>query len=151
MTERDRARQRDQHRSIVERIESIAAWRMEREQQDMYGLGPEVAARSRRSAEGLLELAGYVRDLDPADGRLVRLGALAFYHEQFDPGATMLHELGRFRFHDASATIPGFVDRMVELAALDASERDEFGGPQVPGDNPWRPGWLNPDEEEDNW
>jgi len=144
-------RERERRQSIVERIESIAAWRTEREQQDMVGLGPEVAARSRRSAEGLLELAGYVRDLDPADGRLVRLGSLAFYHNRFDPGATMLHELGRFRFHDASATMSGFVDRMVELAALDASERDALGGPQVPGDNPWTPGWLNPDEEEDNW
>lgn len=143
--------ERDRQRSIVERIESIAKWRKEREQLDMYGLGPEVAARSHRSADGLLELASYIRALDPNDGRLVRLGHLAFAHEQFDPGATMLHELGRFRFHDASATIPGFVDRMIELAALDASERDELGGPQVPGDNPWTPGWLNPDEEEDNW
>lgn len=151
MTERERTRQQDQQRSIVERVESIAAWRTEREQQDMYGLGPEVAARSRRSADGLLELATYIGALAPNDGRLVRLGHLAFSHERFDPGATMLHELGRFRFHDASVTIPGFVDRMVELAALDASERDELGGPQVPGDNPWRPGWLNSDEEEDNW
>ncbi len=147
MTERER----QQKRAIVERIESIAEWRTEREQQDMYGLGPEVAARSRRSADGLHELAAYIDALAPNDGRLVRLGHLAFSHERFDPGATMLHELGRFRFHDASATVPSFVDRMVELAALDASERDELGGPQVPGDNPWRPGWLNPDEEEDNW
>jgi len=144
-------RDRDRQRSMVERIESIAVWRRGREQQDMYGLGPEVAARSHRSADGLLELAAFIRNLDPNDGRLVRLGHLAFHHEHFDPGATMLHELGRFRFHDESATIPGFVERMVELAALDASERDEPGGPQVPGDNPWTPGWLNLDEEEDNW
>ena len=45
----------------------------------------------------------------------------------------------------------GFVDRMVELAVLDHSERDEIGGRQVPGDNPWRPGWLPPDEAEDEW
>ena len=140
----------DVRQSISERIVSIAEWRREREQQDMYGLGPEVAVRSRRSAEGLLELARHVLALPPDDARLTRLTVLAFYGEHFDPGATMLHELGRFRFHDPDVTIEGFVDRLVELAELDHSERDHLGGRQVPGDNPWRPGWL-PDEEEDNW
>lgn len=141
----------DVRRSIAERVEAIAAWRREREQQDMYGLGPEVAARSHRSAEGLDQLAAYVGSLDASDERLVTIARLAFHGERFDPGATMLHELGRFRFHDPEATVAGFLTRMAELAELDASERDQFGGPQVPGDNPWRPGWLPPDEEEDNW
>lgn len=141
----------DVRRSIAERVEAIAAWRREREQQDMYGLGPHVAARSRRSAEGLDELAAFVQTLDESDGRLETIARLAFYGDQFDPGATMLHELGRFRFHDPDATVDGFLTRMAQLAELDASERDQFGGPQVPGDNPWRPGWLPPDEEEDNW
>ena len=141
----------DVRRSISERILSISEWRREREQQDMYGLGPEVAARSRRSAEGLRELAGYVLSLPADDSRLIRLTLLAFYGEQFDPGATMLHELGRFRFHDPDVSLSAFVDRMVELAELDHSERDHLGGIQVPGDNPWRPGWLSPDEEEDEW
>jgi len=140
----------DVRRSISERILAIADWRREREQQDLYGYGPEVALRSRRSAEGLAELAGHVRSLPADDPRLARLAVLAFYGEHFDPGATMLHELGRFRFHDPDVRIDGFVDRMVELAELDHSERDHLGGPQVPGDNPWRPGWL-PDEEEDEW
>lgn len=138
-------------RSIAERVEAIAEWRRERGRQDMYGLGPDVAVRSRRSAAGLDELAAHVRALDESDERLATIGRLAFYGDQFDPGATMLHELGRFRFHDSEATVDGFVTRMAELAELDASERDQFGGPQVPGDNPWRPGWLPPDEEEDNW
>lgn len=141
----------DVRRSIAERVEAIAAWRRERERQDMYGLGPEVAARSRRSAEGLDELAAHVGLMHESDERLATLARLAFSGDQFDPGATMLHELGRFRFHDPAVTVDGFVTRMVELAELDASERDQFGGPQVPGDNPWRPGWLSPDEEEDNW
>lgn len=140
----------DVRQSISERIVSIAGWRREREQQDMYGLGPEVAARSRRSAEGLLELARYVLTLPSDDERLTRLTVLAFYGEQFDPGATMLHEFGRFRFHDPDVTVEGFVDRMVELAELDHGERDHLGGRQAPGDNPWRPGWL-PDEAEDEW
>lgn len=137
--------------SIAARVEAIAAWRREREQRDLYGLGPDVAARNRRTANGLEELAAYIRSLDESDERLATISRLAFSGDRFDPGATMLHELGRFRFHDSTATIDGFVTRMTELAELDASERDQFGGPQVPGDNPWRPGWLPPDEEEDNW
>ncbi len=140
----------DVRRSISERILAIADWRREREQQDLYGHGPEVALRSRRSAEGLRELALYLLSLPPDDPRLVRLTVLAFYGNQFDPGATMLHELGRFRFHDPDVRVEGFVDRMVQLAELDHGERDHLGGPQVPGDNPWRPGWL-PDEQEDEW
>lgn len=141
----------DVRRSISERIIGIAQWRREREQQDLVGLGPEVSARSRRSAEGLMELAGLVASLPPDDPRLARIAVLAFYGDQFDPGATMLHELGRFRFHDPDVSLEGMIDRMVELAELDHSERDHLGGPQVPGDNPWRPGWLPPDEEEDEW
>jgi len=140
----------DVRRSISERIMSIAEWRRERERQDLYGHGPDVAVRSRRSADGLIELAGHVLTLPADDARLVRLTVVSFYGQQFDPGATMLHELGRFRFHDPDVSVDGFVDRLVELAELDHSERDHLGGLQVPGDNPWRPGWL-PDEEEDEW
>lgn len=141
----------DVRRAMSERIASIAEWRLQREQQDMLGLGPSVAVRSRRSARGLQELAETILSLPADDERLTRIAVLAFYGEQFDPGATMLHELGRFRFHDPDVSIEGFVDRMVELAELDHGERDHLGGPQVPGDDPWRPGWLSPDEEEDEW
>ncbi len=141
----------DVRRAISERILGIADWRVQREQQDMLGLGPAVAARSRRSAEGLRELAGAIATLPPDDPRLAKVAVLAFYGDQFDPGATMLHELGRFRFHDPDVSVDGFIDRMVELAELDHSERDHLGGRQAPGDNPWRPGWLPPDEEEDEW
>lgn len=141
----------DVRRAISERILSIADWRRQREQQDLMGLGPSVSQRSRRSAEGLDELAGAFATLPPDDERLVRLTLLAFHGEQFDPGATMLHELGRFRFHDGDTSISSMIDRMVELAELDFRERDHLGGPQVPGDDPWRPGWLPPDEEEDEW
>ncbi len=140
----------DVRRSVSERILSIAEWRRERERQDLYGHGPDVAVRSRRSADGLIDLAAHVLALPADDARLTRLTVLSFYGEQFDPGATMLHELGRFRFHDPDVSVDGFIDRLVELAELDHSERDHLGGVQVPGDNPWRPGWL-PDEEEDEW
>jgi hypothetical protein len=137
--------------AISERILAIAAWRRQRAQQDLLGLGPQVARRSERSAQGLEELAGAFTLLPADDSRLSRISVLAFAGEYFDPGATMLHELGRFRFHEPEATVPGMIDRMVELAALDHAERDHLGGPQVPGDNPWRPGWLPPDEVEDEW
>jgi hypothetical protein len=139
----------DARRIISERILSIAAWRRQRSQQDLLGFGPQVAQRSERSAAGLEELAGAVATLSPDDPRLARITVLTFSGDYFDPGATMLHELGRFRFHDPIASLDGMIDRMVELAELDHSERDHLGGIQVPGDNPWRPGWLPPDDEDD--
>lgn len=137
--------------AIRERLEAIAAWRREREQQDLLGLGPDVAVRSRRSADGLRELAIYIDTLPENDWRIARITEYAFSGHTFDPGATMLHELGRFRFHDPDVSLDGFVNRLVALAELDFHERDHLGGPQAPGDNPWRPGWLPPDEAEDEW
>jgi hypothetical protein len=139
--------------AIAERITLIAEWRLEREQQDMLGLGPEAAARSRRSAKGLRELADHVRSLADEDSRMAQLRTLAFHGERFDPGATLLNELGRFRFHDETATVEGFVDFMVELAEQDASEQGRFGGPQVQGDDPWRPDWVMDlrDIDEEEW
>jgi len=140
--------------AIAARIVSIAEWRREREQQDMLGLGPEAAARSRRSADGLLELADHVRSLADDDARLAQLQQLAFSGGQFDPGATLLNELGRFRFHDEAATVEGFVDFMVELAEQDANEMGRWGGPQVAGDEPWRSTWtvdLRDIDDEEEW
>jgi hypothetical protein len=138
--------------AIAERIEAIADWRREREFQDMIGLGPGAAARSRRSAVGLGELATWIRQLGEEDGRVVRLRKLAFRGEGFDPGATLLNELGRFRFHDPEVELDAFVDRMVEFAEQDTNEMGEYGGPQVTGDNPWRANWaVSVDPDEDDW
>ncbi|MGC4107719.1 MAG: hypothetical protein QM753_15465 [Thermomicrobiales bacterium] len=141
--------------AIVERIEAIAAWRREREFQDMMGLGPEAAARSRRSADGLDALAVYVAALPDDDARLERLRKAAFRGETFDPGATLLNELGRFRFHDADAPVDTFLDRMAEWAEQDEREMGEWGGPQIAGDNPWRANWtvqvdVTSDDEDDD-
>jgi hypothetical protein len=138
--------------AIAERIEAIADWRREREFQDMIGLGPGAAARSRRSAVGLSELAAWIRQLGDDDARIVRLRKLAFRGEEFDPGATLLNELGRFRFHDPEVELDAFVDRMVEFAEQDTSEMGQYGGPQVAGDNPWRANWVvNVDPDEEDW
>jgi hypothetical protein len=136
--------------SIARRIDAIAEWRAEREFQDMMGLGPEAARRSRRSAEGLRELANYIAGLPDDDERLVRLRKLAFAGGEFDPGPTLLNELGRFRFHEAEQQVAPFVDMMVAWAEQDASEIAMFGGPQVPGDNPFIIRVIV-DDDDDDW
>lgn len=142
-------------RAIVERIEAIAVWRDERELQDMIGLGPEAAVRSRRSAQGLRELAAYFGTMPDDDERVAALMRLAFSGEYFDPGASLLNELGRFRFHDPEQPVEQFVDYMVKLAEQDREEMGQWGGPQLPGDNPWSANWgvraQDPDEIEEDW
>ena len=135
--------------AIARRIDAIAEWRTEREHQDMMGLGPEAANRSRRSAEGLRELADHIGGLPDDDANIVALRNLAFSGGEFDPGPTMLNELGRFRFHEPTQPVESFVGKMVEYAEQDASENALFGGPQVPGDNPWIIRII--DDDDDDW
>lgn len=123
--------------AIAQRIDAIAQWRTEREHQDMMGLGADAANRSRRSAQGLRELANHVAGLPDDDANIIALRKLAFLGGEFDPGPIMLNELGRFRFHEAEQTVESFVSKMVEYAEQDASEHALFGGPQVPGDHPF--------------
>ena len=141
--------------AIADRIESIARWRKERAGQDMLGLGPEAAQRSNRSAAGLRELADFVRILPDDDPAIAALMRLAFSGSAFDPGASLLNELGRFRFHDPDTTTAQFLQFMVTLAERDAEEQGRWAGPQIPGDDPWGPTWIVdlriPDEDEDDW
>ena len=138
--------------AIQERIIAIAEWRRERELQDMLGLGPEQAIRSRRSAEGLEQLAAFVATLPVDDPRIADLERLAFSGEAFVPGATLLEELGRFRFHDADQEIVSFLTNMVGYAQRDEEEMGLWGGMQVPGDNPWGANWVvSIEDEEDDW
>lgn len=141
--------------AIADRILGIAEWRKERAHQDMLGLGPEAAQRSNRSAAGLRELADFVRSLPDDDARVADLKRLAFSGMVFDPGALLLNELGRFRFHDPETTTSQFLAFMVSLAEQDAEEQGRWGAPQVPGDEPWRASWTidlrDPDEIEEDW
>lgn len=121
--------------AIGERLTSIAAWRRER---FWLGTMADQDPRNLRSATGIDELATYIQSLPTDDPRLAELRRLTFSGDQFDPGAALLTELGRFRFHDPNVTLDGFVTHMVDLARFDANERGQFGGPQVPGDEPWR-------------
>lgn len=139
-------------RAIEERIRIIAEWRREREMQDMLGLGPEAADRSRRSAIGLLELADAVNALADDDERIAQLERHAFSGEAFVPGATVLEELGRFRFHDPEQEIDTFITSLVSFAQRDEEEMGLWGGQQVAGDNPWGANWIVAiDDEEDDW
>ncbi len=139
-------------RALVERIRAIADWRRERELQDMLGLGSEAAQRSRHSADGLLELADAVDSLPEDDARIVALERLAFSGGTFTPGATLLAELGRFRFHEPEQEIDAFISNMVAFAERDEEEMGRWGGPQIAGDNPWGADWvISWEEEEENW
>lgn len=139
-------------RAIEERIRAIAEWRREREMQDMLGLGPEAAQRSRRSAEGLIELADAIASLPDDDSRIDDIERLAFSGEMFTPGATLLEELGRFRFHDEEQEIDAFISHMAIFAQRDLDEMGLWGGPQLPGDNPWGADWVvSWEDEEDDW
>ena len=139
-------------RAIEERIRAIAEWRRERELQDMLGLGPEAAQRSRRSADGLVALADSIAALSEDDDRIAEIERIAFSGEMFVPGATLLEELGRFRFHDPDQEIDAFISHMVGFAQRDLDEMGLWGGPQVSGDNPWGADWIVTwEDEEDDW
>lgn len=139
-------------RVIEERIRAIADWRREREMQDMLGLGPEASMRSRRSAAGLDELAVTISRLPDDDERIASLERHAFSGDAFVPGATLLEELGRFRFHEADQEVESFLTLMVEFAKRDEEEMGLWGGMQVAGDNPWGANWVvSLEDEEDDW
>jgi hypothetical protein len=116
---------------MAEYLRSVATWRRQRYQDDLRD------ARNLRSATALDELAAHVLALPPEDARLQRLHGLAVQGEAFVPGQQTAYEIGRFRFFSDEAGLDAFVDRIVELAAADRGEQGRFGGPQVPGDNPW--------------
>lgn len=118
--------------ALVAWLGGIADWRRQRARE--Y----DRDARNLRTAAGLDELAAYIRSLPADEPRLARLARLGLRGEAFAPGQQLHYETGRFRFHHPEATIDGFLTTMVELAEADMRERGEFGGPQVPGDEPWR-------------
>ncbi|MGH2560584.1 MAG: hypothetical protein ACRDJH_16090 [Thermomicrobiales bacterium] len=117
---------------IADYLRTIAIWRRQRVNDDLRD------ARNLRSASALESLAGFVLDLPEDDPRLQRLAKLAFEGELFVPGQQTAYEIGRFHFFSDEASFDGFLDNLVELAALDRNEHGRFGGKQAPGDEPWR-------------
>lgn len=119
------------NRAFAQYIRSLADWRRRRYDDDLRD------RRNLRSADAMLELAGYVESLPPDDSRIERLGKLSFYGELFELRPRAAYELGRFRFYTDEATLDGFLNQLVELSEADVREAGMFGGPQVPGDDPW--------------
>ncbi|CAN5550032.1 hypothetical protein BH23CHL5_BH23CHL5_05370 [soil metagenome] len=117
--------------SMVEYIKGLSEWRRSRFNDDLRD------PRHLRSADGLLELAEYIRTISVMDPRLAAVARLASTGELFVPGQQTAYELGRFHFHDTSITCDGMLTFIVALAERDAGESGRFGGPQVEGDDPW--------------
>ncbi len=130
--ERQREAARDVRLALRAYLRDIADWRRQRAREYDRDL------RNVRTADGLDELADTIDALPADDPRLVRLSQLGLRGEVFEPGQQLHYEVGRFRFHNADVTTDGFLTIMVELAEIDMREQGAFGGPQVPGDEPWR-------------
>lgn len=118
--------------AIANYLRGISRWRRARYNDDLRD------ARNLRAAAGLDELADYVEQLPIGDPRVARLAAIAMDGAFFAPGQQTSYEIGLFRFHNAEATLDGFLDKIVEFAEADRREHGEFGGRQVEGDSPWR-------------
>jgi hypothetical protein len=117
---------------IADYLRSTADWRRRRYQDDLRD------ARNLRSADALEAFALFLLELPEDDERLHRLAELAFEGELFVPGQQTAYEIGRFHFFSSEATFDGFLDYLVELAAMDRNEHGRFGGRQAAGDDPWR-------------
>jgi hypothetical protein len=117
--------------SLIGHLRKTASWRRSRYDDDLRD------SRNLRSADALIDFAGYIGDLPSNDPRLVNLARLTAIATEFIPGQQLLYELGRFRFHDPTTTFEGFLSTMIELAERDHHERGQFGGKQVQGDEPW--------------
>lgn len=117
---------------IAEYLIQIANWRRSRYQDDLRD------DRNLRSAEAIEELGQFVRGLPDDDERVVQLDRLWRRGEQIEVGQQAAYEIGRFRFFAPETELNAFVDQIVDLARADANEHGQFGGKQVPGDDPWR-------------
>ena len=117
--------------AIADYVRTVADWRRRRYDDDLRD------TRNLRSADSLLEFATFIEHLPEDDPRLIRLGQLCLRGELFEPTQRVAYEVGRFRFYTEEATLDGFLTNLVGLAEADVGEHGRFGGPQVPGDEPW--------------
>lgn len=117
--------------SLAGYLRSVADWRRGRYRDDLRD------PRNLVSAAGLDELAVWVMSLPEDDARIATLSQYASEGESFIPGQQTLYEIGRFRFFSPETEFDAFLDQLADLAAADHGERGQFGGKQVPGDEPW--------------
>ena len=116
---------------FAEYLTGLAEWRRSRYQDDLRD------PRNLISADGIEELASYVRTLPDDDPRVLELDRLMRVGESVEIGQKTSYEVGRFRFFTRETELDPFVDHIVELARFDRNERGHFGGRMAPGDDPW--------------
>ncbi|MCA9859691.1 MAG: hypothetical protein KC438_08210 [Thermomicrobiales bacterium] len=121
----------DLRQSIADHARSVAAWRRSRYQDDLRD------PRNLVSADGLDAFAQWVVTLPDDDPRILALSRYASIGTSFTPGQQTLYELGRFRFFSPETEFDTFLDQLTSLAQADHVEHGQFGGKQVPGDEPW--------------
>lgn len=109
----------------------LAVWRRSRYDDDLRD------KRNLVSSEGIVALAEHMRALPEDDERLPLFDRLWRHGEQIEVRQQAAYEMGRFRFYNPTAELDPFVDDMLRLAIADDAERAHFGGPQVPGDDPF--------------
>jgi hypothetical protein len=117
--------------SLAGYLRSVADWRRGRYRDDLRD------PRNLVSAAGLDGLAAWVMSLPEHDARIATLSKYASEGESFTPGQQTLYEIGRFRFFSPETEFDAFLDQLAELVTADHRERGQFGGTQVPGDEPW--------------
>lgn len=117
--------------SLADYFRSIADWRRSRYQDDLRD------QRNLVSAAGLDAMADWVTDLPEDDPRLAILARYASVGSSFTPGQQALYEIGRFRFFQPETEFEAFLAQLAAVAEADHQERGQFGGRQVPGDEPW--------------
>jgi hypothetical protein len=118
-------------RSFAAFCDATAQWR--RRKAEEY----DRDQRNVRTALALEEFGAFVLTLPPEDPRLHDLQRLAGSGEEFTPDQRVLYELGRFRFHQADASMDAFLTQLVALAEADRGESGRFGGLLPEGDDPW--------------
>jgi hypothetical protein len=118
-------------RSFAAFCDATAQWR--RRKAEEY----DRDQRNVRTALALEEFGAFVLSLPPEDQRLRDLQRLAGSGEDFTPDQRVLYELGRFRFHQADASMDAFLTQLVALAEADRGEAGRFGGLLPEGDDPW--------------
>ena len=137
--------------TLAEYLTTLAAWRRSRYDDDL---------RDRRNlvaADAIDELRAHILALPADDPRLVALEQTMMPSGYLQPGQQTALEISRLRFFTPETELDPFLTHLVEVAQADFNENGLFGGPQVPGDEPWRNrpssdrSWEDVDDDEDDW
>ena len=113
---------------IAEGIENQVNWRQQKavEYPDDW--------RNAAAAQGLSELADYVRGLPDTDSRLHELTTLCVVDGVFSAGPDVSRELSRFRFDFPGEDCDQFLTALVRTATQEALDMGRMSG-ELPLDN----------------